>query len=689
MADFWQRLQQRKLVQWAVAYAAASFALLQGTDLVGQRFGWPDAIERVLIIAVCIGFFVTLLLAWYHGEQGRQGASGTELLLIALVLVVGGIVLWRVVASGKAASSATTSAPDGTTVASAASGTTPREAEVDIPAKSIAVLPFENLSADKDNAYFASGMQDMILTKLADIGDLKVISRTSTREYGSRPENLKLIARQLGVSSVLEGSVQKSGNEVLINVQLIDARSDNHLWAQSYQRTLDNIFGVEGEVAVKIADALQARLSPKEAAAVARIPTTNPDAYALYLKANDQIERFYQGEADPKRAEQSIAYLEQAVADDPQFALAYATLARMQNALVMNQMRDTPQLRSDALANVQKALALQPELVEAHKVFGLVLSGSGQKDRALEQFGIAQRLAPNDADLAEKLAQNHAASGDWPKAASEAARAVQLDPRNSHHYQWSANINAATRRYADAVKIAQAGLAINPGDIAVRDLLATVFQLQGNLDAAQRQWELMAAQDPQLGEDLVELLLQSRRDPVAALRVLQDTPPMASYAQAGSHNLLVGAAQLALGRKTEGMATLQQARSEVNAALQVHPDTARLYLELARIDTELGDKAAALQAADRSLAIAAASTNWMDQFRMPDYMLGKARVLARFGDAAGATVLLDKVLQAPGSGLAISVPALKSDAEWDPIRNDPRFQALLVAPADAISSAAP
>ncbi|MEO7199641.1 MAG: hypothetical protein ABIY56_05425, partial [Dokdonella sp.] len=203
MTDLWQRLKQRKLVQWALAYIAAAFASLQGIDIVATKFGWPNSAERILIIAICVGFFVVLLLAWYHGEQGRQRASGTELLLIALVLAVGGGLLWKFAGTpanrGAMANAATRAAP-------ASSNSVPASAAMTIPAKSIAVLPFENLSSDKDNAYFSDGMQDLILTKLADIGQLKVISRTSTMKYASHPEDLKTIAQQLGVATILEGS---------------------------------------------------------------------------------------------------------------------------------------------------------------------------------------------------------------------------------------------------------------------------------------------------------------------------------------------------------------------------------------------------------------------------------------------------------------------------------------------------
>ncbi|WP_158882188.1 hypothetical protein [Rhodanobacter sp. L36] len=692
--SFFDELKRRNVIRVAGLYLVAAWLVTQVIGTVLPMFGAPEWIARSVVIVLAIGFVPALILAWIFERtpQGLQHDDGevqaqpattqihtaTRMNRAIVAVLVLAVLYFGVdkflLTPHRAAAHDVADMPANASSVSA----TPLAA----PSKSIAVLPFENLSAEKDNAYFASGMQDMILTKLAEIGDLKVISRTSTLEYGSKPENLKLIAQQLDVASVLEGSVQKSGNQVLINVQLIDAQTDNHLWAESYQRSLDNIFGVEGEVAVKIADALQARLSPKEAAAVARAPTTNPDAYALYLKANDEIERFYQGDARPERAEQAIAYLQQAVADDPQFALAYATLAKMQNALVMNQMIDTPQLRGGALDNVHKALQLQPELAEAHKTFGLIMLAQGKNDQALEQFGIARQLAPNDADLAEKLAQDFAAAGDWSRAASEARRSMQLDPRNSHHYQWSASIDAANRRYADAANTAQAGLVINPRDLVVRNVLSNIFEIQGQLDASQQQLELMVAQDPIRGTDLAYFFLYSRRDPASALRVLQDTPTDTSYASAGGRDVIIGIAQLGAGRKAQGQASLQHARELVFAALQVHPSTARLYMRLAQIEMNLGDQAAALQAADKTLALAATSSSLLDHYRLPVYIVNKAQVFAHFGNAAQATALLQKLLQAPGSGLAISPALLRQHAAWDPIRNDPSFVALLAASAE-------
>ena len=249
--NFFAELKQRKLVQWTVAYVAAAFALLQGIDIVAQQFGWPEGVRRGITLAMVVGFFVTLVIAWYHGERGAQRVNGTELLILALLLAIGGGFLWHFAGASRDNVAAIPAA--------LATITAPTPGNAAISEKSVAVLPFENLSDDKANAYFAEGIQDEILTRLSKIADLKVISRTSTAEIQKRAGKF---ARSRAANSesltLLEGSVQKAGDEVHVNVQLIHAATDAHLWAESYDRELKNIFSVEGEVAGAIADALKA-----------------------------------------------------------------------------------------------------------------------------------------------------------------------------------------------------------------------------------------------------------------------------------------------------------------------------------------------------------------------------------------------------------------------------------------------
>src|SRR6185437_1151466 len=384
--EFWQRLKQRKLVQWAIAWVAFAFALLQGVDIIAQRFNWPGAVERYLILALAIGFFVMLVLAWYHGERGAQRIGGVELLIIALLLAIGGTLIWRLgpAANGPHAAPflqagspdeakrnpGTNTAPDSAAGASA-SGLRVNATAQPIPAKSIAVLPFENLSDDKKNDYFVAGMQDLILTKLADIGDLKVISRTSTQKYKSHPGNLKLVGTELGVATILEGSVQKAGDQVLINVQLIDTRTDSHIWAQSYQRTLDNIFGVEGDVAQQIAAALKTKLSGTETAILVAVPTHNQAAMDLFLRAEFLANK---GATNYDSASYKVAIplYQQAIQHDAGFALAYARLSYAESELAWfgGGGMDVKQLRAQARADAEQALKLAPNASASQLALG-------------------------------------------------------------------------------------------------------------------------------------------------------------------------------------------------------------------------------------------------------------------------------------------------------------------------------
>jgi TolB-like protein len=281
--NFFAELRRRNVYKVAVAYAVVAWLLIQVATQVFPFFDIPNWVVRLIVLAIVVGFPIALVIAWAF-ELTPEGIKRTEDVDPALATSAKSHA-WIYVAVAAAFLSFGLFFLGRFTVS-------PQQGEsADIPAKSIAVLPFDNLSGDKDNAYFANGMQDMILTKLAGIGDLKVISRTSTEKYKSRPDDLKTVAAELGVATILEGSVQKAGNEVLINVQLIDAASDNHLWAEAYTRTLDNIFGVEGEVAQKVADALEARLTPAESAHVAEAPTRNSAAFDVFLQAEEQAQK--------------------------------------------------------------------------------------------------------------------------------------------------------------------------------------------------------------------------------------------------------------------------------------------------------------------------------------------------------------------------------------------------------------
>lgn len=272
MDDFLQRLRERKLVQWALAYIAAAFALIQVLDVVVQRFGWPDTLERGLILALVLGFFLTLVLAWYHGEKGAQRVTGTELLILALLLGIGGVLVWRMAQAPHEA----TTAP----VASASPQTPPA-----IPAKSIAVLAFTDLSPGHDQGYFSDGMSEEILNALAQVRDLKVAGRTSSFYYKGRNEDLRTIGQTLGVAYILEGSVRKQGNQVRITAQLIHATDDFHVWSESYDGDLSDVFQLQENIARAITDKLKVALEGQQKTRLVAEVTTSPEAHSLYLQA--------------------------------------------------------------------------------------------------------------------------------------------------------------------------------------------------------------------------------------------------------------------------------------------------------------------------------------------------------------------------------------------------------------------
>src|SRR6476660_2202496 len=451
MNEFFQRLKQRKLIQWAIAYVAAAFALLQGIDIIAQQFGWPEDVRRGITLALAVGFFVTLVLAWYHGERGAQNFTGTELLIIGLVLALGGGLLWRFAATAHVSGHTPLSLPNEKTTTPAAT----------IPDKSMAVLPFENLSEDKANAYFATGIQNEILTRLAKIGALKVISHTSTQQYSSRPSNLSEIARQLGVANVLEGSVQRAADQVHINVQLIRAATDEHLWAESYDRKLENIFSVEREVATSVAEAMKARLTGAEQQALEQKPTNNPEAYDAYLRGLAYSLRPEYFEADNLNA---IKHFSDAVKLDPKFALAWAWLAHESALGYFNQIgADFQALGEEAKRAADQAIALKPDLAESCLAQGYSYY-YGQRDygSAIAWFEKARNLSPKNSQIPQALALVCRRLGEWQRSLDYFRQATQLDPRDAALLSEEAQAFLWLRQYPAALKVCDQTLDILP-----------------------------------------------------------------------------------------------------------------------------------------------------------------------------------------------------------------------------------
>jgi TolB-like protein len=359
MTDLLQRLKQRKLVQWALAYAAGAFALLQGVDIVAQRFAWPDAIERGLIIAVCIGFFVALLLAWYHGDRGAQKMSGTELAILALLLAIGGAFMWQF--SRSPAVAPTISTTSATTPSSAAAS-----ARADIPAKSIAVLPFENLSDNKDNVFFSDGLSEEILNSLARIDGLRVIGRTSSFQFKGKDVDSRTIGERLGVANLLEGSVRREGDRARITAQLIRASDGIQLWSQSYNRTVTDSLAVQLDIAEQVAGVLNVVLDDKQREHMRAAGVKNVDAFIAYQKG---WKLYIDAHGKPgvdliDGLRQANVEFDKAIALDPDFSFAYFAEADLYEHTLMADGRSHAELldaQRAALHTLERAAATSPD----------------------------------------------------------------------------------------------------------------------------------------------------------------------------------------------------------------------------------------------------------------------------------------------------------------------------------------
>jgi len=474
MTEFFQRLKERKLVQWALAYVAAAFALLQGLDIIAQQFGWPENVRRGSTLALVVGFLVTLVLAWYHGERGKQRVTGTEVFVLALLVSLGGLLFWRF----------TNSSP--------APGVAPLSAIVPnvIPEKSIAVLPFENLTDDKNAAYFADGIQDEILTKLASIADLKVISRTSTRRFKSAPDNVREIAQQLGVAHLLEGSVQKSNDQVRVNVQLINAIKDSHVWAETYDREFKDIFGVEGEIATSIADTLQVKLTGTAKRLLAARPTENAQAHQFYLQGV-----FYHARGSKEDYRKAIDFYREAVRLDPRYALAWTELSISWMNLSRKFLngQEAQDAYAQALAAAQSALALDPKLAAAHTARGLVLESNFDWKGAEAEFRRAIELAPHDDAPKATLADLMATLGHPEQAVELAREELKSDPLCASCYHWLASYLSALDRLDEAEQAIRKAIELQPSHADFYTQLTVIAIQRGDakaaLDAAQQEVE--------------------------------------------------------------------------------------------------------------------------------------------------------------------------------------------------------
>jgi TolB-like protein/Flp pilus assembly protein TadD len=657
MSGFFEELRRRKVYRVAAAYIIAAGFIIQIASAVFPAWELPNWTFRSLVTLLLIGFPIALVLAWAFDvtPQGirttKATAAETHLRRNMIILIATGVIV------------------------SAAAGffLLPRASAGKID-KSIAVLPFENLSDEKENAYFADGIQDDILTNLAKIGDLKVISRTSVMPYrGSAMRNAREIGKALGVATLLEGSVRRIGNRVRVNVQLINANNDEHIWAEHYDGDLTDVFAIQTDLAGRIASALQAKLSPNEKARLDRRPTQNPDAYLLFVQANgyaSQREMFHDTslKAEP--------LFEQAIKLDPNFALAFAGLSVVESWLY-HTSDPVPARREKARLNADEALRLQPDLPEGHLALGFsYYYGDRDYERALAEFEIARRGLPNESQAYLAIGSIQRRQGKWAESNANLEKAATLDPKNANVLMNLCYSYMAQRDFEAANKTVDRLIATSPPSFQARALKGFIaLQLKGDLSAAEKVFSSMPPEsDPGITTLARFWILRFKRNFPEALQVLQqfhgDTLRNNSTAPAPKA-FLEGELYRVQGNEAGARTAFEHARVVSEQLLREAPEDPARHGQHGLILAALGQKQEAIAEGKRAVELLPESE---DAFDGPRVTATLAQIHAWTGEFEETFRLLDHLLVVPNG---LTVPMLKLDPAWDALRKDPRFQALI------------
>jgi len=692
--SFFAELKRRNVYKVAVAYAVVSWLLIQVATQVFPFFEIPNWAVRLVVLLLILGFPVALILSWAFEitpegikresevahEQSTARHTGRRIvgLTIVVAVIAAGLLVFQLVRSKSAVTPRPVTQPEARPGFQSEAAT--------VSAKSIAVLPFDNLSDDKSNAYFAEGIQDEILTRLSKIASLKVISRSSTQKYKSSPDNLRDVGKQLGVANLLEGSVQKIANAVHVNVQLIRAATDEHLWAESYNRKLDDVFGVEGEVASAIADQLNAKLSGTEQKAVTDKPTQNAAAYDAYLRGLAIEHKQYGYEAYQQAARDYV----EAVQLDPNFAFAWARLAVLRSFLFFNAVDLNTNTAGAVKEAADRAIALAPEAGESW------IAQGAYRYRVLRDFAgavtaykQAQIRLPNNSYLLQNLAFVQRRLGLWQETEATFRKALELDPRD---FQLLGSIGgefyAYLRRFDDARAAMDRALEISPDSASTRASKAATFQNEGRLDEAARELARIPAD---VTDDFVvswrinQAIYERHFDQAISVieRKLSSVPAGQPFDSVTELALVqLGFCQQWTGRDEDARRSFSRAIEAIKPKPDspVPPDANGTPNTLALAYAGLGEKEKALEQAKRAV-----KDYDNDAVNKPWSETTLAQIQARFGDHDAAIAALPHLLKVP-AGLTIA--NLKLDPFWDPLRKDPRFQKLLQSPVGDEKAAA-
>ncbi len=643
--NFFAELKRRKVYRVAIGYAVVAWLLIQVATQTFPFLDIPNWIVRLIILVLALGFPIALVLAWAFDITPR-GVVRTEDV-----------------------------APAPTITAS------------DIPRKSIAVLPFENLSDDQTNEYFGDGIQDDILANLSKISDLKVISRTSVRQYKTGGRNLREIGLELGVAHILEGTVRRAENRVRVNVQLINAFTDAHIWADSFDRELTDLFALQSELAERITVALQANLSPREKASLRIHSTANLEAYENYLRARDLFR--WSGAGDPsENGERALRYLDRAIALDPSFALAHTLASRWHAELFWFGFDRSNARIEKAKAAAEVALRLRPDAGSGHVALAFYhYFGFRDYDRARDELRIALQLTPNDAEIWDGLGAIDRRQGRWDDSIADLEKAREFDPRNTSGIWNLAETYAWLGRLADAERMIAQGLEVNPEAHFFRVLRGTIaLRFEGDtrpLHAALR--EIPREFDPGGGVTLVAFRLSlMERDHAEAARILSASSHQ-RYNDTGLGGIagvidsysfprawLEGLLARARGDETSARRAFGAAAEDVAHDLDCCSDDGKALLMRAFVRTALGDQEGAIADGERAIATLPIS---LDAFDGPGLATDLAAIYAQVGEKDRAIELLSSLRGVP---MAATPATLRVEPEWDPLRGDSRFEQLLL-----------
>jgi len=664
--NIFNELKRRNVYRAAAAYGVVAWLLIQITTQVFPFFGIPNWAIRLVVVSLLLGFPVAMILAWIFEwtpeglkrtdevprSQSIRRSTGRKLdfLIIGALLVIIAVLGWQRL-------------------------TPPRE-------KSIAVLPFENLSIEKENALLADGIQDDLLTILAKIKDLKVISRTSVMKYrDTGKRNIQEIGKSLGVAHILEGSVRRLAERIAVNVQLVDASTDRQIWAERYDRKMADAVGIDGELATEIAQALRATLTPEEKIRVEKKPTQNADAYVLYLRALP----YEQGPdtllQDYKRAVQLYS---QAIALDPNFALARAHLASTY-AEIYHFHEPLDSWRTKARSEAETALRLEPNLAEGHFALGQCIYWMDENyEGALAQFAIAQQLSPGNANIGLLVAAIHRRQGRWEECLAGFEKIQRLDPENPNIVRNLVFTNTALRRWPEAARAVQRLRAMAPDSLVAKIQAGYIdFEWKGDTTTLRSELaQVPAGEDP---DGMVTAytwdLAMIERDFFRAEQVLTATPlSEISYLNGGltPKSFLAGCTSVARGELALAQKSLEAARKIFAAAVTEAPNSAERHANLGLCYAFMGRKEDAIREGRRAVELKPESKDAYDGAIMNCFL---ALIYVRVGENDLAIPLIERLLRTPGAvdsvNYSITVNDLKYRWEWDPLRSDPRFQKLV------------